>query len=195
MSRLYTSIPPATPEPKSPSTQPLRGRSLIVARATWIAVAVFAVSFFAAGIPFEFAFFRTVCQPACNTGQLPQTGLQALHDLGLSLNLYATYLVGLDVILAVVYVAVAAVIFLRKPDDRMALFVSFALLTFGIATFPSTIEALTTEHTAWWWPYAFLSFLGAATFGLFLYVFPDGQFVPRWTRWVALVWIAWQFPS
>jgi hypothetical protein len=72
MSRLYTSIPPATPEPKSPSTQPLRGRSLIVARATWIAVAVFAVSFFAAGIPFEFAFFRTVCQPACNTGQLPR---------------------------------------------------------------------------------------------------------------------------
>jgi hypothetical protein len=108
---------------------------------------------------------------------------------------YATYLVGLDVILAVVYVAVAAVIFLRKPDDRMALFVSFALLTFGTATFPDTIAALTTEHTAWWWPYAFLSFLGAATFGLFLYVFPDGRFVPRWTRWVALVWIAWQFPS
>ena len=195
MSRLYTSIPPATPEPKSPSTQPLRGRSLIVARATWIAVAVFAVSFFAAGIPFEFAFFRTVCQPACNTGQLPQTGLQALHDLGLSLNLYATYLVGLDVILAVVYVAVAAVIFWRKPGDRMALFVSFALLTFGTAGFPDTIAALATENPAWWWPYAFLNFLGAATFGLFLYVFPDGQFVPRWTRWVALVWIAWQFPS
>jgi signal transduction histidine kinase len=158
-------------------------------------VAVLAVSFFAAGIPFEFAFFHTVCQPACNTGQLSQTGLQALHDLGFSLDFYATYLVGRDVILAVVYVTVAALIFLRKPDDRMVLFVSFALLTFGTANFPVTIYALTTEHTAWWWPYAFLSFLGAASFGLFLYVFPDGRFVPRWTRWVALVWIAWQFPS
>ena len=159
MSRLFTFTQPATPpEAKSLSAEPLRGRSLSVARATWITVAVFAVGFFAAGIPFEFAFFRTVCQPACNTGQLSQTGLQSLQDLGLSLNFYATYLVGLDVILAVVYVTVAAVIFLRKPDDRMALFASFALLTFGIATFPSTIEALTTEHTAWWWPYAFLSF-------------------------------------
>ena len=149
MSRLFTSTQPGTPpEAKSPSAEPLRGRSLIVARATWIAVAVFAVSFFAAGIPFEFAFFRTVCQPACNTGQLSQTGLQALHDLGLSLDFYATYLVGLDVMLAVVYVMVAAVIFWRKPDDRMALFVSFALLTFGFAGFPETIYALTTEHTA-----------------------------------------------
>ena len=195
MSRLYTSTPPATPEPKSPSSEPLRGRSLSVARATWIAVAVFAVGFFATGIPFEFAFFRTICQPACNTGQLSQPGLQALRDLGLSLDFYAAYLVGLDVVLATVYVTVAAVIFLRKPDDRMALFVSFALLTFGLAAFPDTIVALTTEHTAWWWPYAFLNFLGGAAFILFLFVFPDGRFVPRWTRWVALVWIGWQFPS
>ena len=36
--------------------------------------------------------------------------------------------------------------------------------------------------------------LGAACFGPFLYLFPDGRFVPRWTRWVVLVWIAWQLP-
>src|SRR3712207_3238026 len=146
MSRLYTSTQPATPESKSPSAEPLRGRSLLVARAVWIGVALLAVSFFAAGIPFEFAMFRTICQSACNT-RLSQAGLQALQDLGLSLDFYATYLVGLDVILAVVYVTVAAVIFLRKPDDLMVLFVSFALLTFGTANFPGTIEALTTEHT------------------------------------------------
>ena len=29
---------------------------------------------------------------------------------------------------------------------------------------------------------------------MFLYLFPDGRFVPRWTRWVALAWIAWQLP-
>jgi signal transduction histidine kinase len=196
MSRPFASTPPeATPDQKSAPVEPLSGRSLILARATWIVVAALTLSFFAAGIPSEFAMFRTVCQPACTTGQLSPTGLQALRDFGLSLDFYAAYAVGLNVIFAVVYVAVAAVIFWRKPDDRMALFVSVALLTFGTATFPGTINTLATEHSAWWWPVAFLNFLGAASFGLFLFLFPDGRFVPRWTRWVALVWIAWQLPK
>src|SRR5215207_2814897 len=196
MNRPLASTPPATtPNKKSAPAEPLRGRSLILARATWMVVAVLAVGFFAAGIPFEFAMFRTVCQPACTTGQLSPAGLQALRDLGLSLDFYAAYAVVLDVVLAAVYGTVAAVIFWRKPADRMALFVSFALLTFGTAAFPDTINALATEHSAWWWPYAFLNFLGAASFGLFLYLFPDGRFVPHWTRWVALAWIAWQLPK
>jgi hypothetical protein len=99
-----------------------------------------------------------------------------------------------------VCVAVAALIYLRKSDDRMALFVSVALLTFGTATFTFTMAALAAQHPTWEIPVAFLHFLGAASFGLFLYLFPDGRFVPRWTRWVALVWIGWQlaehfFPS
>jgi signal transduction histidine kinase len=196
MSRPFASTPPeATPDQPAAPAKPLRGRLLILARATWIVVAALTLSFFAAGIPFEFAMFRTVCQPACATGQLSPVGLQALWDLGLSLDFYATYAVVLDVVLAAVYGTVAAVIFLRKPADRMALLVSFALLTFGTANFPDTIHVLATEHPAWgWWPFAFLSFLGAASFGLFLYLFPDGHFVPHWTRWVALTWIVWQLP-
>src|ERR687893_427450 len=196
MSRPLASTPPATkPDKKSAPAEPLRGSSLILARATWIIVAALTLGFFAAGIPSEFAMFRTLCQPACTTGQLSPAGLQALRDLGLSLDFYAAYSVGLNVIFAVGYVTVAAVIFWRKPDDRMTLFVSVALLTFGTATFPGTINTLATEHSAWWWPVAFLNFLGAASFGLFLFLFPDGRFVPRWTRWVALVWIAWQLPK
>jgi signal transduction histidine kinase len=184
-----------TPDQQSAPAKPLRGRSLILARAVWIVVAVLAVSFFVAGIPSEFAMFQTICQPACTTGQLSPAGLHALRDLGLSLDFYAAYAVVLDVVFAAVYGTVAAVIFWRKPADRMALFVSFALLTFGTANFPDTINALAMEHSAWWWPVAFLNFLGAASFGLFLYLFPDGRFVPRWTRWVAFAWIAWQLPK
>jgi signal transduction histidine kinase len=184
-----------TPDQQSAPAKPLRGRSLILARAVWVVVAVLAVSFFVAGIPSEFAMFQTICQPACTTGQLSPAGLHALRDLGLSLDFYAAYAVVLDVVFAAVYGTVAAVIFWRKPADRMALFVSFALLTFGTANFPDTINALAMEHSAWWWPVAFLNFLGAASFGFFLYLFPDGRFVPRWTRWVAFAWIAWQLPK
>jgi hypothetical protein len=98
----------------------------------------------------------------------------------------------MDVVFAAVCIAVAALIFWRRSDDRMALFASLALLTFGTATFTFTMAALTEQYPAWEVPVAFFHFLGAASFGLFLYLFPDGRFVPRWTRWVALVWIAWQ---
>jgi signal transduction histidine kinase len=158
-------------------------------------VAVLSLGFFAAGVPSEFAVFSTVCQSVCTGGQLNQAGLHALRELGLTLDFYAAYAVVLDPAFAAAYAAVAAAIFWRKPADPMALLASFALLTFGTANFPDTMSALAAEHPSLWWPVAFLNFVGAATFSLFLYLFPDGRFVPRWTRWVALAWIAWQVPK
>ena len=80
---------------------------------------------------------------------------------------------------------VAALIFWRRSDDRVAVFASLALLIFGTATFGFTMPALAAEHPGLQTPVALLHFLGAACFGLFLYVFPDGRFVPRWTGAVA----------
>ena len=62
-----------------------------------------------------------------------------------------------------------------------------ALLTFGTATFTLTMASPAAQYPARQIPVAFLHFLGAASFGLFLCLFPDGRFVPRWTGWVALV--------
>jgi signal transduction histidine kinase len=158
-----------------------------------VGVAVLAVGLFVAGIPAEFALLQVPCPTSiCATGQLPPSGLRALEDLGLSPGSFAAYSVAMDVVFATVCVAVAALIFWRKSDDRMALFVSFALLTFGTATFTLSMAALAARHPVWEIPVALLHFLGAASFGLFLYIFPDGRFVPRWVRWVALVWIGWQ---
>src|SRR5215217_5473801 len=180
---------------RSGNTSPLSGRLLVVARVAWIVIALAAVSLFFAAVPAEFAQLRVPCPTAaCPTGQLPPTGLRALEDLGLSLDSFAAYSVAMDIVFAAVYGAVAALIYWRKSEDRMGLFVSLALLTFGTATFPVTMATLAARHTTWEVPVAFFHFLGSASFGLFLYLFPDGRFVPRWTRWVALVWIAWQVP-
>jgi hypothetical protein len=65
--------------------------------------------------------FRTVCQDVCMGGQIHLAGSHALRDLGLSVGFYATYAVALDIVFAAVYVAVAAVVFWRKSDERMAL--------------------------------------------------------------------------
>jgi len=181
--------------PAHPQTEDarLRGRPLAFARAAWLVVAALAVGLFAAGVPGEFTLLQSPCPtPVCTTGQLPPAGLRALSELGLTPSFYAAYTVAMDSLFAAVYAAVATLIFWRKSDDRLGLFVSLALLTFGTATFVFTMEALASGHPAWQIPVASLHFMGAASFGLFLYIFPDGQFVPRWVRWVALAWIAWQ---
>jgi len=154
-----------------------------------------ALGLFTLGIPAEFTLLHVPCPTVtCPTGQLSTSGLHALEDLGFSLDSFAAYTVAMDILFAAVCTVVALLIFWRRSDDRMGLLVSLALITFGTATFVFTMEALATRHPAWETPTSFLHFLGAASFGLFLYLFPDGRFVPRWTRWVVLVWIVWQLP-
>jgi signal transduction histidine kinase len=158
-------------------------------------VAILTLGIFLAGVPSEHSRLQVACMAApCVGWQLSSASQRGLPTLGVSLDTYAAYFTSLDLVFALVYSAVAAVIFWRRSDDRVALFASFALLTFGTATFPGAMSALTATNTAWWLPVALVTFLGSASFSVFVYVLPDGNFVPSWTRWVALVWVAEQVP-
>ena len=196
MKGVYTpgAPPAASGRPPAADTR-LRGRTLVFARAAWVVVAALCAGLFIAAVPVAFEQLREPCPTvACPTGQLPPAGLRALEGLGLSLDAFAAYSVAMDVVFAAAYGAVAVLIFWRLSGDRVGLFVSLALLTFGTATFTSTMAALAAHYPVSEVLVSPLHFLGSVAFGLFLYLFPDGRFVPRWTRWVALVWIAWQAP-
>jgi len=184
------SVPSST---DSPSTT-LRGRWLVLARVGWLGIAILTLALFVAGVAADFARLQVPCPTdAClsTSGQLTPAERGALADLGLSLGFYAAYAVALDVVFAAVYVVIAALIFWRPSTDRFALFVALALLTFGTATFPYSFDALLAAQPTWGLALAVLDVLGSICFILFLYLFPDGRFVPRWTRWVALAWITW----
>ena len=174
----------------------LPDRWLVLARAAWLAVAALTVVLFIAGIPAEFAQLQLGCPTAscASSGQIKPVELGVVEKLGLSSDLFAAYGVALDFGFAMVFGAVAALVFWRRSTERLTLFVAMALLLFGTATYPLTMEALVTRYPSWRLPVAGLHFLGSASFSLFLYLFPDGRFVPHWTRWVALAWIAWLLP-
>jgi hypothetical protein len=79
------------------------------------------------------------------------------------------------------------VIFWRKSEDRMALFAAFTLAVFGGAALTSDVpQALAAAHPSLLFPVRLLDYLGQVAFGVFFYVFPNGRFVPRWTRWLAI---------
>jgi hypothetical protein len=109
-------------------------------------------------------------------------------------NLPFQVLVGLsDLASGFISFGLATLLFWRKPTDRMALFASFFLL---ITAPPSGISLdyfLTTYFGA---PSVYLLAQGLQTplWILILCVFPDGRFVPRWTRWLFLVSILLSLP-
>jgi hypothetical protein len=70
----------------------------------------------------------------------------------------------------------------------MALFVSFALVSYiglNVPVVPALAEVQPLAQT----PYALLRALSLLLMGIFFLIFPDGHFVPRWTRWLAAAWI------
>jgi len=162
----------------------LRGGWLVLARVVWVAMVVLTLGLFIASIPTTFADLHLLCTAAsCTTsGQLTPDYVRELHALGLSMDFYATYIVVFIIVFAFGYFAVGAVLFWRKSDDRMALFASFTLVTFPMAF----TEVLATLPPSWWLPVQFVNFLGSICIVLFFYLFPNGQFVPRWMRWLSI---------
>lgn len=181
-------------QPDAPSAPPrLSGRLLLLARVAWIAVAIVTLALDAAGIPVVYHAVthdvRVVCATAsCDNIQLTPAQITQLHALGLSLGFYALYIIVLYTLATLVYAGIAAVIFWRRSDDRMALLGAFTLVTFGGAAFNGTMQVLPSANPIWSTPTLLLNMMGQITFYVFFCVFPSGRFVPRWTRWAVLAW-------
>ena len=92
-----------------------------------------------------------------------------------------------------VWFAVSGVMFWRKSNDRVILLFSLAFLLIGGIFLPPFPAAL-YGGIPWFWelPLDIIESLAQAAFLVF-YLFPDGRFVPRWTRWLALTWIVLSF--
>jgi hypothetical protein len=164
----------------------LHGCWLFVARLLLGVLSSFVLVLYVIGTPVYFAYLHTLCA-YCLDDRLTPDKLQELHTVGISITTYATYLVAINLLFALMYFAVAALIFWRKSDDWMALLASFSLVAFG-ASFPSIPNVLAAVHPAWWLPVTLLSedVLGFPSLIVFFFLFPTGRFVPRWTRWVAV---------
>ena len=102
----------------------------------------------------------------------------------------AVYEIALTIIQVLVFFLTAVAIFWHKSDDLMAVFVSIALLMFGVAIVP-TLDALVMTQSAWRWLALLVRYLGMGLILIVFYTFPDGQFVPRWTRTLSFIWVGW----
>jgi hypothetical protein len=157
-----------------------------MARVGWVILVVPPLMLFITQIPSYFAALHLLRSSNAQafSGQLTLHDVQALQALGLSLDFYATCMVGVSLLFQLSYATMGVLLFCRKPDDRMALQASFALM---LSPFGFAYLTLQTLPAGWSWLIPTLSFLGNASIMICAYVFPNGKFVPRWTRWLALV--------
>ncbi len=90
--------------------------------------------------------------------------------------------------LGITPLVIGFIIFWRCGQERIALFTSLVLVVFGVGSgtlMPTTLALLGLHPALDLLQYALECF---AWYGLalFFFVFPNGRFVPGWTRWLAL---------
>jgi hypothetical protein len=163
----------------SPSATTLRGRWLLLARAAWFIIATLALGLCVASIPSYVFYVLELGQ-----GDWMGSPVDAPAALVFALNLLGV-LASITAVL--VCLSLTVVLFQRRSDDWMVMFISSYLLVYG------TVLAGPLERAEAFYPgcpslaidvFQPLCFT-TPTIALFV-LFPDGGFVPRWTQWLIL---------
>jgi hypothetical protein len=116
----------------------------------------------------------------------PETFSQIMAPLGLTLSIWLNFTLATSILSALVFWGVGLVIFARRPDEWFGMYTGASFVLFGtVLGAPATV--FVGLHPELYWV---LNPLGTlAWWALFtqLFLFPNGRFVPYWTRWVALL--------
>jgi hypothetical protein len=167
----------------------LRGGWLVLMRAAWILIVTLSLAVSIVDIPLKFRRLHTVCVGFSCEQQLTAGIVQDLHHLNLSVDFFATYLVIFGFGSLLVWVVMALLIFWRRSDDRMALLVALFLVLFPAAQLLGSPADVGAAYPSLHILTALLDTLGWLSLLLFFYLFPDGRFVPSFTRVVALSYV------
>ena len=167
----------------------LAGRWLPLARAAWYAVAILVSATLIASIPNYVRLIGVVTEQEQSAGML--LGNPAFLSPSPAFEFWTDVVYGLlSFSASVLCLALAGVIYRKKPDELMAMVTSLTLLIFGVVM-TGPVEMLVGQR---------LSGESVALFGqmllwgfvLFLfYIFPDGRFLPGWTRWFSIFLVPW----
>lgn len=150
------------------------GRWMQLARAGWVLLAVVAVLLLLLAIP-----GLQARQPMGNLGGHlvydPTPFMLAVHRLNLAGGFLAVLL----------SYSLAALLFVKRKDDPMALFTACFLVIHGLL-FGGVVELLEPfwSQAAAVNSFILLPLIYYPLIMILLAIFPDGRFVPRWTRWL-----------
>lgn len=117
----------------------------------------------------------------------PEQTQAALAEVGLPSTYVAWRLLITETLILGMMGILGLFLLWRKSNDWFILFVGFSFLLFapGNTVVRPVIEAI--PHLEAW--VTFVGGIGWQLFFILFYLFPDGHFVPRWTRWMPVLWL------
>lgn len=165
----------------------LQGRTLRLAQVTWIVLVVIVLGIFIAALPTYFAFLQTTCVRLIRCNGVPTAAhIQTLRASGFTVRDYAEFNVIFSVTEELICLTLGLIIFWRKSSDRMAWLASLMLVYAGTSTVWYTFlaaQSFTLVVGRIFDDIAFIILL------IFFAVFPNGRFVPGWTRLLPIIYI------
>ena len=167
--------------------------------AGWLAAVALLMVTYAAGLSMHWSRLLTLAVPgspsifvgvpagleAGSTGRLGLAEAEALRSIGLPLQAYAAYRVAFDLALSLGSLLIGLLIFWRRPDDWLTLWVSLILVLLGTNSVSPAVPTLATVWPSAVWVSLGGGFLGMTSNVYILFLAPDGRAVPRWTLRVA----------
>lgn len=158
-------------------------------QALWVVTAAFVVQIMILSIRPGYAIMMQVCtEPLCLDGQMTTAGVENLNALGISLQAYTILQMVLMFTLATVFAGIALLIFIAKRNDSFTLYVALVLVLYGVFV-TNYVDILREVHPNFATLIDILPGVTLIAFSILCYTFPDGRFVPRWTRWATAGWI------
>jgi hypothetical protein len=109
--------------------------------------------------------------------------LKILTEAHLSAGLLSGFLTGLSLLVGLGFSALAAVILLRRPTQVQFILTAFVLLLLPYSLNAVSVIAQGVDLANLAWLYCLLRAAGLFLAGWLVFVFPNGQFTPKWARW------------
>jgi len=181
--------PDKSPVPDADNSAGRPPRLMRLARWLVLALILFSIGALLISIGlFPASLSQAIASLAPNDNWTAEMTRSALDQLGWSPQSLAWFFAVLGWITAAVYCTVGLVVFRRRSDSWFGLYVAvtFAVLLPSAAASPLVSAQGGALLTGW---YSLTSGLGWAFLFILFYLFPDGRFVPAWTRWLLLGWL------
>lgn len=163
-----------------------------VIQVTWFVVAIIVLMMYILAVP---AFINDISSRVGESAQpfdIPLTSSQvaAVSSIGLNRFIYAGWIVSIGLIVGISYWLVAFIIFGANRRNWVLAATTLMMLTY-IATEVAVLESLKDAPSPWgqlaWIVIEVIQAIGEILTLVIYFIFPDGQFRPRWTRFAALL--------
>lgn len=164
-------------------------------RRGFLSISLLTVILFILSAPQYYQYIKSNCiTHSCEAFYNPAPGSGWLKEHGITASEYAFAYDAIYVVFGLVYILIGLVILWKKFSDLIGLMGSYMLISLG-GTFTPIMWGLKVIHPVFRIIVQVIEASGMAAFILFFFLFPNGRFAPKWSKYLCVVLIGLRVPG